>query len=114
MNNPSDTDDQGLLDDLESEYIAMAEAGEGAAISFAIAESEEVIISIEAAIMGLMRNAKDDSNDLYLAIWARVARRSILARLSEHAAPKWAAQELPKRTAEMREMRDEWEETEVA
>ena len=108
MNDPNITDD-GLLDDLEAEYMAMADIGDFRAIDYALAEAEGLAVSICAIISNIMEKARPQTSDRLLACFARVVRDELLAHFNE-VAPLWAAAELPKRVAATQEMLAEWAE----
>lgn len=110
MNDPNHTDhDRGLLDDLQGEYMELILAIDTRAIEYAQAESDEVNDSIGTTVRALLRPL-DPS--LAACQW-EAARQDLFSVLAEHAAPLWAAAELPKRVAAAAEMVADWAEEEA-
>lgn len=104
MNDPNTTTD-GLLEDLESEYMAMAESDASIKVlDYAMAES----VVFEACLIGnvaaLLQMPKEDHT-----IGGRIRDR-LLEVLAEHVAPLWAAREHEKRVAATQDMLAEWRE----
>lgn len=107
MNDPTHTDhDQGPLDDLEAEYLALIRAIDPRAIEYAQAESEEVNLSIGTTVRALLRPL----NPSTAAVQWEAARRDLFKVLAEHVAPQWARDQYPKRVEATEQMLAEWQE----
>lgn len=122
MNDPSYTDeiDEDLMEELKSEYMALAEKGDRATWDFALEFSDKVNVSLQEIGMGLMvsapwvpsetysesgetvlvRATRSIKQDSPVALWARCARRALLDVLEKEAAPEWARTEYERRHQE--------------
>lgn len=110
MNDPSDTTDEDLLHDLEEEFMDLAKAGDRRAFFFAIAYSDDFCLASTEFLMRLTPPALEDPISLNSCIRQAVvsiAGVEYLMEIFEKVAPAWAAQELPKRIAEMKPAHEE-------
>lgn len=106
MNDPSHTDhDRGLLDDLESEYMELAEKGDRKAVRYAMEESVVFECAVVGNVMALL-NSSPPSRHLL----GELIRKDLIKTLAKYAAPLWAAAELPKRVEATEQMVAEWQE----
>ena len=105
MNDPNATHD-GLLDDLEAEFMALCEKGDRNAVRYAIEESAGFECVVVGNVMALlaMKEAPGVAN------LATIIRDSLMETLAKSVAPRWAEKEYQKRVAATHEMVAEWAE----
>lgn len=108
MNDPSYTDsiNQAMLDDIHAEFMERASKGHQDIFDFALDYSEKFCDSAQEILMGLMKTSSGGSPGT--AMWAVMARQSLLNVLEKEVAPEWCRTEYERRHQENVNMSNEW------
>lgn len=108
MNDPNTTDD-GLIEDLEAEYLEAIADGDWPAYDYAMEESAVFNCTVNGNVMAILMTPAEANTGL-----AEIIRERLFGVLAEHVAPLWAAREAAKRGAATEEMLAEWQQEEAA